>query len=33
METEDSLPCWKASAIGSYPDPDKSTPQLPTLLP
>jgi hypothetical protein len=33
MEIEGSLPCSKGLASGSYPEPDASSPQLPTLFP
>jgi hypothetical protein len=33
MEPEGSLPCLQESAIGSYPEPDASSPHLPTLFP
>jgi hypothetical protein len=33
MEPEVSLPCSQEPATGSYPKPDESNPQLPTILP
>jgi hypothetical protein len=33
MEPEGSLPCSQEPAIGPYPKPDESSPQLPTLFP
>jgi hypothetical protein len=33
MELEGSLPCSQQSATGPYPDPDASSPHLPTLVP
>jgi len=32
MEPEGSLLCWQEPAIGPYPEPDESSPQLTTLL-
>jgi hypothetical protein len=33
MEPEGSLPCSQKPATGLYPEPDESSPQLPTLFP
>jgi hypothetical protein len=33
MELESSLHCSQKLAISPYPDPDESSPQLPTLFP
>jgi hypothetical protein len=32
-ESEGSLPCAQQPATGSYPEPDESSPHLPTLVP
>jgi hypothetical protein len=33
MEHDGSLPCSQKPSTGPYPEPDESSPQLPTLLP
>jgi len=33
METKYSLTCSQDPATGPYPEPDESSPRLPTLLP
>jgi hypothetical protein len=33
METEGSLPCSQQRSNGPKPEPDESSPQLPTLFP
>jgi hypothetical protein len=33
MEPEDSLPRSQEPATGSYPEPDASSPHIPTLFP
>jgi hypothetical protein len=33
MEPESSLPCLQGPTTGPYPEPDASSPQLPTLFP
>jgi hypothetical protein len=32
METESSLQCSQKPAIGPYPEPEESSPHLPTLF-
>jgi hypothetical protein len=32
MEPEGSLPCLQELTTGSYPKPDESSPELPTLF-